>query len=202
MMAAKGHDQPALAVNVAIGQSVAQSGNKTIQTGSLSQQKPRSIGSVTVSPLITSLVPDPRTSQPVTLNPAAINTALQALAKAQQANSVPLQPKQQGSRPPGVSISSIPPFSASKPITLNVKVINPEKKSESQAFVLRNISGAVSTPPQLKEEILKQFGPELVPDDLDFPVGYTKGGNKVWIRTATDVQDVWSFVRSNESVSL
>ena len=41
-----------------------------------------------------------------------------------------------------------------------------------------------------------------MPDDLDFPVGYTKGGNKVWIRTATDVQDVWSFVHSCESVSL
>ena len=31
-MASKEHDQPALAVNVAIGQSVAQSGNKAIQT--------------------------------------------------------------------------------------------------------------------------------------------------------------------------
>jgi hypothetical protein len=83
-----------------------------------------------------------------------------------------------------------------------IKVINPNKKSENQTFVLRNISGAVSTLPQLREEILKQFGPELVPDDLDFPVGYTKGGNKVWIRTATDVQDVWSFIHRNESVSL
>ena len=175
-MASKEHDQPALAVNVAIGQSVKQSGNKTIQTVSRSlsqhQQKPRS---VTVSPLITSLVRDPRTSpsQPVTLNPVTLNTALQALAKAQQANSAPLLPKQQGSR---VSTSSIPPSSASKPINLNIKVINPDKKSESQTFVLRNISGAVSTPSQLREEILKQFGPELVPDDLDFPVGYTKGG--------------------------
>ena len=46
-MASKEHDQPALAVNVAIGQSVAQSGNKTIQTVTRSlsrhQQKPRSV---------------------------------------------------------------------------------------------------------------------------------------------------------------
>lgn len=49
---------------------------------------------------------------------------------------------------------------------------------------------------------MKQFGSELVPDDLDFPVGYTKGGSKVWIRTATDVLDVWNFVSSNDSVSL
>ena len=99
-MASKEHEQPALAVNVAIGQSVAQSldtsGNKTVQAGSISQQKPRS---VTVSPL---LVRDPRTSQSVTLNPAALNTALQALVKAQQANAVPLQPKR-GSLLPRVS---------------------------------------------------------------------------------------------------
>ena len=49
---------------------------------------------------------------------------------------------------------------------------------------------------------MKQFGTELVPDDLDFPMGYMKGGSKVWIRTATDVLGVWSFVRSNESVSV
>ena len=200
-MTSKEHDQPALAVNVAIGQSVAQSlntsGNKTVQAGSTSQQKPRS---VTISPL---LVRDPRTSQPVTLNPAAINTALQALVKAQQANAVPLQPKQ-GSLPPRVSTSSKPSSSnpASKPVNLNIKVINPDKKSESQTFVLRNLSDSVSSPTQLRKEILKQFGPELVPEDLDFPVGYMRGGNKVWIRTATDVQDVRSFVHGCESVSL
>ena len=113
------------------------------------------------------------------------------------------QPKQQVS---GVLISSLPPSSkagsSSRPITLNTKVINPYKKSESQMFVLRNISGEVSTPSQLKEEILKQFGPELVANDLDFPIGYTKGGNKVWIRTASDVQDVWSFVRGTTAVTL
>ena len=143
MMASKKHNQSALAVNVAIGHSVAQSlettGNKTIQTSSLSQHKPRS---VMISPLLTSLAQDPRTSQPVTLNPAAINTALQALVKAQQANSVPVQPKQHGStcRPPGVSISSILHIHssnpASKPTTSNIKAINPDKKSESQTFVL------------------------------------------------------------------
>ena len=49
---------------------------------------------------------------------------------------------------------------------------------------------------------MKQFGSELVPDNLDFPVGYMKGGSKVWIRTASDVSDVWGFVRNNECVSL
>ena len=52
------------------------------------------------------------------------------------------------------------------------------------------------------KEILKQFGPELVPDYHDFPVGYARGGNNVWISMATDVQDVWSFVHGCESVAL
>ena len=39
-------------------------------------------------------------------------------------------------------------------------------------------------------------------DKLDFHVGYTKGGTKVWIRTESDVQDVWTFVRCGDSVSL
>lgn len=135
IMASQGHEEPSLAVNVAIGHSVAQSleaSGKTTRTGS--SQKPRS---VMVSPLLTSLR-DPRSSQPATLDPAAVNTALQALVKAQQSNPIPLQPKQQGSRPPGVLISSMPPSSkqASKQMTLNVKVINPNRKSESQTYVL------------------------------------------------------------------
>ena len=73
-MTLKEHDQRALAVNMAIGQSVAQSlymsGNKTVQAGSTSQQKPRL---VTISPL---LVRDPHTSRPITLKPAAINIRL------------------------------------------------------------------------------------------------------------------------------
>ena len=158
-MASKGHERPSLAVNVAIGKSVAQSleaSGKSTRTGSLSQQRPRS---VTVSPLLTSLTRDPHSTQQITLDPAAINTALQALVKAQQSKTVPLQPKPQGSSPCGVSISSVPPSKQAKPITLNVKVINPDKRSESQTFVLRNVtSSAVSTPTQLKEEILKQFG--------------------------------------------
>ena len=96
-MSSKRHEQPSLPVNVAIGQSVSQSpgasGNKTTQAGYSSQQTTRS---VTVSPLLTStLIRDPRSSQPVTLDPAAINTALQALVKAQRSNPVELQPKQQ-----------------------------------------------------------------------------------------------------------
>ena len=103
------------------------------------------------------------------------------------------------------SISPVSGISQSSPSTvkLNVKVINPEKKSQSETYVLRNIScHKISTPDGLKEEILTQFGSDMVSNKLDFPVGYMKGGTKVWIRTESDVQDVWSFVRCGDSVSL
>jgi hypothetical protein len=117
VMASKEHDQPALAINVAIGQSVAQSGNKTVQILHplfVSASAKTSIGHcITLDNIIGS-----RSAHISAGNTQPGNTqyssALQALAKAQQANSVPLQPKQQGSR---VSTSSIPPCSASKPIT-------------------------------------------------------------------------------------
>lgn len=136
-MASKGHNHPSLAINIAIGQSVAQAlktpGNKTTQTGPPSLQTPRS---VTVSPLITSTVLDQHTAQSMTL-PAAINKALQVLAKTQPSNFVPLQPELQVSRPPGVSvlpISSIPPAlkPASRPLTLNVKVTNPQSQQKER----------------------------------------------------------------------
>ena len=161
----------------------------------------------------------PRTSQSVTL-PASLNTTLLALAKAQQLSSNPikLQPKPQSGGTNSQRVSVVPSL-VTKPrgsfphatrldtlgiraMNLNVKVINPSKKSQCQTFVLRNVSSNLSTPTDLKEEILQQFGSDLVPDDLDFPIGYTRSGTKVWIRTASDVQDVWRFIRNSEAVSL
>ena len=86
-------------------------------------------------------------------------------------------------------------------VKLNVRAINPAKKSKT--YILRNIAcHKISTPTGLKEEILAQFGSDLVSDKLDFPVGYVKGGTKVWIRNESDVQDVWNFVRCGDNVSL
>ncbi len=88
-------------------------------------------------------------------------------------------------------------------VNLNVRVINPEKKSQYETYVLRNIgSHSISTPMCLKKEILTQFGSDLVSHKLDFPVGYMKGGTKLSIRTASDVQDVWMYVRNGDNVSL
>ena len=62
---------------------------------------------------------------------------------------------------------------------------------QSETYVLRSIGcHKISTPTGLKEEILTQFGSDLVSNKLDFPVWYIKGGTKVRIRTESDVQDV------------
>ena len=86
---------------------------------------------------------------------------------------------------------------------LNVKIINPDKKRLCETYVLHNVSvDEITTPSQLKEVILAQFGGELVSSDLDFPVGYMRSGTKVWIRSTSDIQDVWQFVKKNENITL
>ena len=54
---------------------------------------------------------------------------------------------------------------------VNVKIFNPDKKSKSETYVLRDVSNDnISTPLQLRKEIALQFGRELVCDDHKFPV--------------------------------
>ena len=88
-------------------------------------------------------------------------------------------------------------------VKLNVRVIKPDKKSQFETYVLRDlVANNISTPKHLKEEILKQFGSDIVSSKLEFPIGYIKNGCKVWIRTASDLQDVWTSIRNRVSVTL
>ena len=90
-----------------------------------------------------------------------------------------------------------------KQVNFNVRVINPDDKRESQVYVLRDVSErVVCDPKSLTEELRTQFGGDIVSDKLEFPIGYVKGGTKVWIRTESYVQDVWNFVHYGENVSL
>ena len=83
-----------------------------------------------------------------------------------------------------------------------IKLINPDKKSIFETYVLREVGAFnISTPLQLKEHIFKQFGDQLVSSRLDFPVGYIKAGSKVWIRTDADIKDVWSFISKGDTIS-
>ena len=79
----------------------------------------------------------------------------------------------------------------SKQINFNVRVVNPKRKREYETYVLHNVGG-VSSPDELRKEILKQFGSTTVSNKVDFSLGYIKSGSKVWIRTSSDVVQCFS----------
>ena len=54
----------------------------------------------------------------------------------------------------------------------------------------------------LKKEIMTQLRNDLVSSKLNFAVGYVKSGTNLWIRTASDIQDVWKFVHGGDHLSL
>ena len=60
----------------------------------------------------------------------------------------------------------------------------------------------MNTPLQLRKEILKQFGEDLVSSDFNFSVGYIKGSTKLSIRSCEDIEDIWSSVSRGENVTL
>ena len=67
-----------------------------------------------------------------------------------------------------------------KSVNTNVKIINPAKKNMSETYVLCGVgSNNVANPTQLREQILRQFGSELVSSKADFAIGYQKGTSKV-----------------------
>lgn len=80
--------------------------------------------------------------QTVPGNLQPIITALQALTKKQQS--------------PKVAVQAVA-------FSLNIKLINPDKKSVFETYVLREVgSFNAATPIQLRQQILKQFGDKLV----------------------------------------
>ena len=58
------------------------------------------------------------------------------------------------------------------------------------------------TPLQLRKEILKEFGEDLVSPDCNFSVGYIKGSTKLSIRLCDDIEDIWLSVSRAENVTL
>ena len=83
--------------------------------------------------------------------------------------------------------------------TVAVKVINPEKKSESKLFMLRNVGiDKLDSLPELKHVILDQFGGEIVSADLKFDVGYFRGNKRVCLLNADDMNDVKKLFRSSD----
>ena len=69
--------------------------------------------------------------------------------------------------------------------------------------MLRYVSkDSVNSLLEIKREMLKQFGSEVVSSDLEFAVGYMKGNSKVSIISSVDMDEVWASVEKGDSVSL
>ena len=134
------------------------------------------------------------------LSSLTIASALQALtanAQLQKASGSAQAPST------GRPILRAAPGTQQQSTNLNVRVINPHKKSECETCVLHNIgSHNISTPDCLRREIWRQFGSEVVSPKLDFPIGYMKSGSKISIKSVSDIQDVWGFVRSGTNITL
>ena len=83
--------------------------------------------------------------------------------------------------------------------TVAVKVINPEKKSESKLFMLRNVGiDKLDSLSEVKHMIFDHFGGKIVSADLKFDVVYFRGNKCVCLLNADDMNDVKKLFRSSD----
>ena len=89
---------------------------------------------------------------------------------------------------------------SSNGITVEIKVINPDKRSENRLFTLRNVDcDKLSSPIDLNKIIFDQLGQNLVSKDLTFDIGYYRGNKRVNILGSDDMQDVRKLLRNKDS---
>ena len=92
------------------------------------------------------------------------------------------------------------PGPSSNGTTVEIKVINPDKRSESRLFTLRNVDcDKLGSPMDLNKTIFDQLGQNLVSKDLAFDVGYYRGNKRVNILGSDDMQDVRRLLRNKDS---
>ena len=85
-------------------------------------------------------------------------------------------------------------------ISVDIKVINPDKRSENKLFTLRNVDcDKLGSPVDLNKIIFDQLGQNLVSRDLTFDVGYYRGNKRVNILGSDDMQDVRKLLRNRDS---
>ena len=164
--------------SLAVSVSIAPSGPNCVASSSV-------VASGTKSQPLTVPLPGVQAMQ---LRPGNLQNALQTLTRNQNQRKESQQPVQVAK--------------TAKVFNVNVKLINPDKKSHFETYVLRGVGPQnVTSSIHLKQQIFEQLGCKLVSSKLDFPVGYNKLGSKLWIRSDADIKDVWSFMDRGESVS-
>ena len=84
-----------------------------------------------------------------------------------------------------------------------VKMINPQKKSESIVRQLNSFTSKFESVKEVRTKLNEEFG-EQVPNTLDFSIGYFDGSQqaKVWLYTAEDLKAMYSKHPSGGSISL
>ena len=89
-------------------------------------------------------------------------------------------------------------------LSVPVKIINPDKKSEAKLYMLRDVDKEnLGTLTDFKEMIFEQFGEEVVNSELDFEMGFYRNNKRVWVRSAADFNDyIKKAIRSSDNVTL
>ena len=89
-------------------------------------------------------------------------------------------------------------------LSVQVKIINPDKKSEAKLFMLWNVDKEnLGTLTDLRGMILEQFGEEAVGSELDFEMGFYRNNKRVWVRSAADFNDyIKKAIYSSDNITL
>ena len=85
---------------------------------------------------------------------------------------------------------------------MTLKVLSQSNKRDFTVFTLRDVTeGHMKTPTTVKSMISTQIG-NAVSDTLDFPLGYYRKSEKVWINNEQDVKDALKLMKEVGKVTL
>jgi hypothetical protein len=106
-------------------------------------------------------------------------------------------------RSPATYQSTSGPRDDDSTYTVSVKVLSPSNKKDFKMYTLRNVELSVmKRPDYIKNEILEQIGGHVVPESLEFDLGYYKGKEKKWINNQDDCCDAVDVLKSQNKLTL
>ena len=86
--------------------------------------------------------------------------------------------------------------------TITLKVLSPSNKRDFTVFTLRDVAEEdIETPDSLKEVIIAQIG-DAVSSKPEFPLGYYRKSEKVWINNEHDVRDAIQLLKESGKMVL
>ena len=85
---------------------------------------------------------------------------------------------------------------------MTLKVLSQSNKRDFTIFTLRDVTqDDMQTPGSVKATIYAQIG-DTVSDKLDFPIGYYRKSENVWINNEHDIQDEIQLMKEQGKVTL